>query len=471
MINDLLLNAALLVVLSTLYGVLARIKGINELWIKITMGFLCGAVAVAGMNMPMSYAPGVIYDGRSIVLSVAGLFGGWTVGCIAGAIAAMYRFYLGGVGTIPGIATIISSVLIGILFLHRMHGRPEKLGILGLFLMGIVTDIAMLLWSFILLPSPMGFKVITQITPAFIVIFPTATVFIGLLMGTDRRRHWAEKTLREREEWFRRIFHTSPDAITITRVENAEYVDVNAGFTVFSGYERDEVIGRSATDIQIWCDPKDRQRLVAKLAQNGKVDNFEVAFRRKDGFTMVGLLSGCLFDLNGEQLILLVTRHIDHLKQLEREREQLFNETEAARKLLSSVFARISDGVTGVDNKLNFTYVNEKAAKMLGHKNPEELLGRYIGAEFPAGVFSPLHNVYQKALNTQHKITLEEYYPPSDSWFESRIYPAPEGLTVYLTDVTKKSGQSRICAELKSLLKNLLRLLMLLFYNWICRVG
>ncbi len=64
----LLQNAALLVALTALYSQIIRIGSLKKHYTQILVGVLFGAVAIAGMKMPLRYAPGVIYDGRSIIL-------------------------------------------------------------------------------------------------------------------------------------------------------------------------------------------------------------------------------------------------------------------------------------------------------------------------------------------------------------------------------------------------------------------
>ena len=61
-------NAALLVSLSVFYGLLSRIRSKNLNLYKILVGVLFGVIAIAGMNVPVEYGPGIFYDGRSVVL-------------------------------------------------------------------------------------------------------------------------------------------------------------------------------------------------------------------------------------------------------------------------------------------------------------------------------------------------------------------------------------------------------------------
>ncbi len=131
----------------------------------------------------------------------------------------------------------------------------------------------------------------------------------------DRKR--AEAAAREIEDRFRVAFRTSPDAININRLADAMFVDINEGFTALTGYTREEVIGRSSFDIDIWYDPADRQRLVEGLREKGHYDNLEARFRRKDGVIDIGLMSARIIMLQGVPHILSITRDITERIQAE----------------------------------------------------------------------------------------------------------------------------------------------------------
>jgi PAS domain S-box-containing protein len=153
----------------------------------------------------------------------------------------------------------------------------------------------------------------------------------------------AEEALRESEERFRHTFYTSPDAITLGRLREAVFVDVNEGFTKLTGYERDEVIGRTAFELNIWADPKDREKMVAELTQKGFCDNMEALFRRKDGSLGVGLLSGKIINLGGIPHTIAVTRDISEIKRVEEERKRLEAQLLQAQKMES--VGRLAGGV------------------------------------------------------------------------------------------------------------------------------
>ena len=101
------------------------------------------------------------------------------------------------------------------------------------------------------------------------------------------------------------------------------------------------------------------------------------------------------------------------------------------------IFERITDAFVALDKNWNYAYVNSRAAQVFGRK-PEDLIGKHIWTEFPDAVGQGFDVTYRKAMADQQPAFLEEYYPPYERWFENRIYPSPDGLTIYFHDITER---------------------------------
>ncbi len=188
-------NTALLIALTGLYSLASRLREEHAVWFRICAGLLFGAIAVAGMMMPVKYAPGIIYDGRSIVLALAGLFGGPLPAGIAVVIAGAYRAILGGAGVWAGLATIVGCPVVGLAFRRLWRGRPDRSGILGLYIAGFAAHVVMLLCQLAFLPRSVAVSTVEDVWLPVILIFPVATVFAGVLLQSEERRWQAEKEL------------------------------------------------------------------------------------------------------------------------------------------------------------------------------------------------------------------------------------------------------------------------------------
>ena len=85
--NRVMRNTYWLLALSLLQGLCIRFFELKPRLAEIASGLIFGSVCIVGMMIPINLAPGVIVDGRSVVLSMAGLFGGPLTGVIAGVVA------------------------------------------------------------------------------------------------------------------------------------------------------------------------------------------------------------------------------------------------------------------------------------------------------------------------------------------------------------------------------------------------
>ena len=127
----------------------------------------------------------------------------------------------------------------------------------------------------------------------------------------------AEEQRRMSEEKFSQVFMTNPDSLTLIRLKDEVYVDVNEGFSHLYGYTREEVIGRSAQEIDIWKDEDDRKRFMAFLLGQGRVENKETEFINKAGTYFTGLLSASIIQVAGETYVIFDVRDITEQKKLQ----------------------------------------------------------------------------------------------------------------------------------------------------------
>ncbi|HEY9071898.1 MAG TPA: PAS domain S-box protein [Candidatus Ozemobacteraceae bacterium] len=205
-------------------------------------------------------------------------------------------------------------------------------------------------------------------------IFDADSTFLGTqgIAYDITERHRAEKiaqdtmeALVESEERYKIAFHTFPDALSITSLDGV-YQEINQGFTVHTGYTAEEVIGRSSLELNIWADPRDRDRLTAGLREHGRVTNLEANFRRKDGAILTGLMSASLCKIRNVPHILSTSRDISERKKIEREIEM------SARRYRMLIELAMDAFFQG-DEQGNFIDVNTTAVELTGYSR-EELL-------------------------------------------------------------------------------------------------
>jgi PAS domain S-box-containing protein len=104
---------------------------------------------------------------------------------------------------------------------------------------------------------------------------------------------------------------------------------------------------------------------------------------------------------------------------------------------LAGILERISDAFLALDNHWRYIYVNERAAQLLLRQRGE-LIGNHLLEVFPAAADYPFYFHYQKALTEQVTVEFEDYFPHIDRWFINRIHPSPDGISVFLQDITER---------------------------------
>lgn len=180
---------------------------------------------------------------------------------------------------------------------------------------------------------------------------------------------------------------------------------------------------------------------------------YHVAMNRWLGSTSADIVSVWLkWGLIGIFGVLLVTLILNTFlrRQVSRKTAALNEQrtqAEAAHELMNNVIERVNDGFIALDKDWCYTYMNSRAARLLQREKPEDLIGKHIWTEYPEGVDQPFHKAYLQALETQQSIIFEEYYEPWDQWFENRIYPSPDGLTIYFTEITERKLSRQALTE------------------------
>jgi len=131
-------------------------------------------------------------------------------------------------------------------------------------------------------------------------------------------RKQAEAALRESEEKFSKVFHSSANAIGITSLKDGKIIEVNESHARFTGYTRQEVIGHNTAELDLWVDKEERQQWQNKLKENGRAYNEEIRSRTKSGEIRIGLASAETINIGDEPCRITVIADITERKQMEK---------------------------------------------------------------------------------------------------------------------------------------------------------
>jgi two-component system cell cycle sensor histidine kinase/response regulator CckA len=124
------------------------------------------------------------------------------------------------------------------------------------------------------------------------------------------------------EETFRKAFNANPEPITIAALPEGRFIDVNDSFLRVTGYEREEVIGRTSRELNFWARPEDRAKFVEKLKTQGSVRDLEITFRTKSGEIREAVDSAETIDVGGQECAIAIFRDVTERKTLEKQLRQ-----------------------------------------------------------------------------------------------------------------------------------------------------
>jgi len=165
---------------------------------------------------------------------------------------------------------------------------------------------------------------------------------VGVRAAGELERRLSEEELMKSEEKFAKAFHNSPDIILITALSEGTIIEVNDSIQRLAGYLKEDIIGKTTLELELWGEVSDRQKLIGLLQTKGAVLNFETSFRKKSGEIFYGLVSADLFEISGQKCMLSIIHDVDALKRSEvilRENESRLKELNATKDKFFSIIA------------------------------------------------------------------------------------------------------------------------------------
>ena len=299
---DLIVNLTMLVALSVVSGFVdARWPRRSRLGVLL-QGALFGGTAVIGMLRPLHLLPGVIFDGRSVLLGLCALFFGPRAAAVAAIMTIAARMGLGGAGTVTGVSVILSSVTIGLAGRGWIDPETRPPSPLTLWAFGLVVHTAMLALMFTL-PEGAGPATVRRLAVPVMLLYPLATILAGKILSDQAQARRAEGSLRQ----FKTAFDTANFGAVIGDLTGT-LTYVNEYFAAAHGYQPRELVGRHMSVLHNDAQQDHAARLLRLLNTTGQFNAQEIGHCRRDGTVFPMLMTGTVSrDAGGAPLGFTVT--------------------------------------------------------------------------------------------------------------------------------------------------------------------
>ena len=200
-------------------------------------------------------------------------------------------------------------------------------------------------------------------------------IFTVIMRDVSQRKQ-SEDALRRSEDRFSKAFRSNPLAITISTEAEGRYLDVNEAFLDLLGYQRKDVVGRTAAELNFWAHPLDRGEMIRRLNEENLVAKHQMRYRTAKGKIREAEIWAESIEVDGQRCVLAITRDVTEMIQLEAQLRQA-QKMEAVGRLAGGIahdfnnilgiiigYSDISLGLIAPENPVN-QYVSEtkKAAK------------------------------------------------------------------------------------------------------------
>ncbi|MDT3401798.1 PAS domain S-box protein [Mucilaginibacter terrae] len=254
-----------------------------------------------------------------------------------------------------------------------------------------------------------------------------------------------KKTLHELSAYKKALDESSIVAITD---QKGIIKHVNQNFCNISKYPVQELLGQDHRIINSGYHDKAYIKNLWTTIANGNIWKGELRNKAKDG-SIYWVDTSIVPFLNAEGKPYQYVAIRSDITQRKLNEIKLKHTSESLIHLLET----ISDGYISLDKNLCYTYANQQIGQIL-NINPADLIGKCIWNVFPQAVNSDTYHSINKALTQNVEVIHEDYYAPLNLWHENRIYPTPDGLSIFVRDITQRKKEEQHLKLLESVVTN-----------------
>ncbi len=443
-------NATLLLTLTIVYELRGLLSRRLEKYRDMLAGFLIGLIGIAIMSIPFVLRPGLVYDTRTILISITALTYGPVPTLIVVLMTGLFRVWSGGIGVAPGLATIASSAIIGLLWRAYAYRQERRFRWLNVYVFSVIVHLAMLA-CMLLLPRPIAIETIRNIALPVLLIYPVASVLYSLLILRQQDKAEAVQKQLEAEAQYRSLFENNHATMLLIDPQTGVIVDANPAAAAYYGWPVEQIKRMKISEINTLTPEEIAQEMRKSVQRNQH--HFLFRHRWANGTVHdVEVYSGPIV-IRGKELLYSIVHDIT-------ERTRAEQELKSSEVRFRAVVENAPESIF-ILAQGRLVYLNPTAVQMFGAQSQHDLLGQSIFER----IHPDYHSIVRERLSSLHTqqisppnqerllVRLDQTIFPVEATTVTIRYNDEDCLLVFARDITQRKQMEQEKADMEAQLR------------------
>lgn len=249
----------------------------------------------------------------------------------------------------------------------------------------------------------------------------------------------ARQQLQEGERRYREMFELNPMPMFVVDLGTRRFLAVNEAAVAHYGFARDEFLRLGLKDIRPPQAIEQLGQIWSEVRTSDRPQTFgPVLHWTRERRVIEVNLALCDVEFDGRMARLVLVHDVTKQNRMQKERDE-------AHIRLNDILSRVTDGFMAVNPDQYITYINRQAATFIDpDADPQSLVGRLVWDLVPGAVGTRYADAFFSAMAEGRSIVVEDWFEPWQRWIECRIYPASQGASVYLSDISERKQAEQL---------------------------